>query len=259
MSKKHKKKIKQKRIPLFFIITFLIILFFSTFQSLFLLPKKIGKDLLFCVQNFFNSPFTEKELELSEQLIEVEHEELEKEIEELKTMLDLKTMLSDKTIIPANVIIRNVGFFYDTVTINKGIKDGIKEGMAVIVKDGLVGKTTFVSNNTSDVQLLTSSSVGKISVKIKSKDKYVYGLLTSYDREKNIYLIEGISENISLSVGEDVITTGYGDTFPSGILIGKVKSITTDHFDLAKIIEVTPSANVHDFSIVAVLKREVDS
>lgn len=257
MSKKYKKKIKQKRSPLFFLITFLII-FFSTFQFIFIVPKKIVRDLLFYIENIFNGPFTEKEIKLSEQVIEMEYEELKKEISELKDMLDLKDMLSDKIIVPANVIVRNVGFFYDTVTINKGTKDGIKEGMAVIVKDGLVGKTTFVSNNSSDVQLLTSSSVGKISVKIKGEDDYVYGLLSSYDRENNIYLVEGVSETIRVSIGEEVTTTGYGDIFPSGILIGKVKNITTDHFDLAKIIEVEPTANVHDFSIVAVLKREVD-
>lgn len=258
MSKKYKRKMKQKRVSLLFFIAFLIIVFFSLLQSVFTIPKKIGKDLLFYVQNFFNSPFTEKEIKFSEEVIEMEYEELKKEISELKAMLELKNVLSDKKIIPANVSIRNIGFFYDTITINKGIKDGIKEGMAVIVKDGLIGKTTFVSNNTSDVQLLTSSSIGKISVKIKSRDSYAYGLLTSYNREKNIYLVEGVSETIDVTIGEEVTTTGYGDTFPSGIIIGKVKSITTDHFDLAKIIEVEPTANVHDFSVVAVLKREVN-
>ena len=50
-----------------------------------------------------------------------------------------------------------------------------------------------------------------------------------------------------------------GDTFPSGILIGTVSSITTDHFDLTQIIEVTPAVNVTDFSVVSILKRNVNN
>ena len=52
-----------------------------------------------------------------------------------------------------------------------------------------------------------------------------------------------------------VYTSGLGGVFPSGILIGKVSEITTDVYDLAKIIKVKPSANFEDINYVTVLKR----
>ena len=44
--------------------------------------------------------------------------------------------------------------------------------------------------------------------------------------------------------------------FPSGILIGKVAEITTDEYDLAKIINVKLIADFDDINYVAILKRK---
>ena len=78
----------------------------------------------------------------------------------------------------------------------------------------------------------------KISVKIKTKDDYVYGLISMYDSKTNTYTVEGISENEEITEGADVVTTGMGTVFPSGLMIGKVKKVTTDNFDLSKVAEV---------------------
>ena len=46
-----------------------------------------------------------------------------------------------------------------------------------------------------------------------------------------------------------------GDTFPSGLLLGHVKKISTDNFDLSKVAVVSSSVNFDDIEYVAVLKR----
>ena len=254
------KKIKRRRKILFGIFFFLLLsCFFLMEKRRLLWIEKIGKDSILFVRNLGGTTVKTTEEYFNLKSMIVQNEELEKEIKELKEMLELKHMLSDKVLVSANVVHRNLGFFYDTVTINKGMSSGIEEGMAVVTKDGLIGKTINVSNYFSDVQLLTGENMGKVSVKIKSGDSYAYGLLTGYDSKKNIYLIEGISETLNINLQEEVTTTGFGDVFPSGILIGTVTNITTDHFDLTKIIEVTPSSNIQDFSVVSILKRNVDS
>ena len=53
-----------------------------------------------------------------------------------------------------------------------------------------------------------------------------------------------------------VYTTGMGGVFPSGILIGKVKEITSDKYDVAKIIKVEPASDFNDFRFVNVLVRK---
>lgn len=185
--------------------------------------------------------------------------ELEKENKELKESLKLNNSLLDYDTINATVVSRNVGYWYDKLTINKGTKDGIEAKMAVVINNGIIGYISETSNFSSNVQLLTTVNLkNKISVKIDLGDgEYANGLLSEYDSDKCLYKIEGISYSGAIPEKASVTTTGLSDHFPSGILIGYVKETTTDSFDLGKIVEVIPSVDFDKISYVTVLKRKV--
>ena len=159
-------------------------------------------------------------------------EELQKEVTELKSTLELNSTLSEYSYVNATVVNRNIGYWYNSFTIDKGSKNGVKEGDAVITSEGLIGKVVNVSNFSSTVKLLTSDDVSnKISIKITSNDKKYYGLLIGYDVDKNIYKIEGITESDKIKEGDMVTTTGLTDYFPGGILIGYVSKVVKDEYD----------------------------
>ena len=200
-----------------------------------------------------------KEKEEQINLNEAKIIELEKEISDLKTTLDLNSTLSENSSINATVINRNVGYWYETLTIDKGKRDGIEDNMPVILNTGLVGIITKVSERNSTVKLLTGLNDNKISVKIKVGDSFVFGLLSAYDEKTNTFKIEGISENTTIENDSIVMTTGLGSNFPAGIYIGKVVNITTDNFDLTKIVEVKSDVNFDDINYVTILKKEVSS
>jgi len=186
-------------------------------------------------------------------------EELQKEVTELKSTLDLNATLSEYTYINATVVNRNIGYWYNNLTIDKGSKNGVKKGDAVITNSGLIGKITNVSNFSSTVKLLTSDEISnKISIKIDSNDEYLYGLMVGYDKEYNIYRIEGITNSDKIEEGDLVTTTGLTDYFPSGIIIGKVSKVVKDEYDLDSVVEVIPSVNFEDISIVTVLNRKAE-
>lgn len=179
-----------------------------------------------------------------------------KVIQELEEMLDLNATLMENEYINATIISRNLGFWYDKVTIDKGSTSGIKENQAVITSDGLIGRVISVSYFTSDIKLLTSSDINqKVSVKIKIEDDYVYGLLTGYNTQTKEFVLEGIAGNKEIPINSEVTTTGLGDIFPSGILIGYVNNITKDHFDLARTLTVKSNVDFEGVSYVTVLKR----
>ena len=188
--------------------------------------------------------------------LRLENSELKKEIKELKKSLELKNILSDYEKINSVTLNRNLGYWYRNITIDKGKKDGVIKNMAVVNSDGLIGTIYKTSNHTSTVQLLTSNQFNKISVKIEVGDKYVYALLTKYNEEDNTFVLEGVSENTEIPVDSKVTTTGMGSIFPSVILVGKVVSIDTDNYDLAKIIKVKSNVNFNDINIVTILKRD---
>ena len=189
--------------------------------------------------------------------IEAENEELKREITALKKELDVDFVLTDYTRLNATVVSRNTGYWYNILTINKGKHNGIKKGMVVMNSTGLIGKVVTVSNYTSDVKLITTTDTNnKISVSVTNGENKITGLINGYNYDNGVLQVEGISNTESVSVGDLVYTSGLGGVFPSGILIGKVESITTDVYDLAKIINVTPSANFDDINYVSVLKRD---
>lgn len=188
--------------------------------------------------------------------LEAENEELKKEIDDLKKELDIDKVLSDYKYMNATVISRNTNLWYNTLTIDKGSKSGIKEGMVVINSTGLIGKIINVSTFSSDVRLITTTdSNNKISVTITNGDNRLTGLINGYDSKTGYLEVEGISNTDNVSIGDLVYTSGLGGVFPSGILIGKVENITTDVYDLAKIINVTPSASFDNINYVTVLQR----
>ena len=183
--------------------------------------------------------------------------ELQKEVTELKSTLELNATLSEYTYVNATVVNRNIGYWYNKLTIDKGSKNGIKKGDAVILPNGLIGKITSVSNFSSTVKLLSSEEIsGKISVKVDSKKGYQYGLLVGYDKKNNVYKIEGITDSSNIKEGDIVTTTGLTDYFPSGIVIGKVFKIVKDEYDLNSVVEVTPTVDFENISIVTVLNRK---
>lgn len=190
-------------------------------------------------------------------LIQAEKEELEHQLKSMKETLELNNTLVETEYLNATVVNRNLGYWYNTITIDKGSHNGVEKDMPVIVSDGVIGKVTKVSNFNSTVKLLTSEDVNnKISVKIAVGDKYVYGLLSGYKRKENTFTVEGIADNIEIPAGSIVTTTGMGDNFPSGIMVGKVKRVKTDNFDLAKTVEVTSSVDFDDLNYVTILKRK---
>lgn len=180
--------------------------------------------------------------------------EKNKRIKELEEMLELKNNYSNYDIITSSVVNRSVNGFYQTLTIDKGYKDGIKKNMAVISNKGLIGKILNTTKNTSTVKLLTSvNNSSQISVLIETKEKNIYGLLSGYQNNK--FIVSGISDNTEIENYSKVVTTGLDDIFPSGILVGYVIGDIKDNFDLEKTIYVSPSSSFSDINYVSVLKR----
>ena len=259
----------------------LVVLAFSLQKDRDLNPiEKVAKDTITVVLKVVSAPFNfvhdtvdsiieknnlyekYKELKNKEEQIDSvvsQNDNLRDEVNKLKDTLNLNTLLSDKVYMNATVVTRNIGYWYDEVTIDKGSKNGIEKGMAVVNPKGLVGQITKVSNYSSTVKLLSNENMSdKISVKIKVADKYVYGLISQYDSKTNTYTVEGISENVDIEEGADVVTTGMGTIFPSGLMVGKVKGVTTDNFDLSKEVEVEASVDFDDLDYVTVLKRKTE-
>jgi len=275
---KKKKKIERKYVILTGIISISIFIFLSikiVNRKSISLPEKVIKDSVLFVSKIVYTPISyissnikkdkeknniyEKYEELLQSVNEIDslkayNSELEKEIKELKKIVDINNTLSEKSYLNATVINRNLEFFSNTLTIDKGSNNGILDGLAVTFNGSLIGKITKVSNFNSVVKLITvEDSNNKISVKINNNDNYIYGLISGY--KDGCLLISGIDTNEEIIDESIVTTTGLGGVFPSGILVGKVVGVTKDNFDLATTVLVKSEIDFNDINFVTVLKR----
>ena len=129
--------------------------------------------------------------------------------------------------------------------------------MVVVNSQGLIGKVVSTTTFTSDIRLITTKETdNKISITISNGENKTNGLIKNYNYKTKYLEVEGVSNTETVRVGDYVYTSGLGEIFPSGILIGTVSDISTDEYDLAKIIDVTPIADFDDINFVAILKRK---
>lgn len=233
-------------------------------------PSLFFKDAILTVDKFISRPFSsfrkdyddiiaENDMLKSEVAdvdnIKSENDELKDEIKRLKDVLNLNNLVSDREYVNASVVGRDFDFWNDKLLIDKGSNNGISNNMAVVSSGGLVGITDDVSHFNSSVTLLSNFKFSfNISVKVKVNGSEVYGILNKY--KDGFFEIMGIVDNIDIPKGSVVVTSGYGNIFPSGILVGYVDNVTTDNFDLSKIVKVRPKVNFDDISYVTVVKRD---
>jgi rod shape-determining protein MreC len=143
---------------------------------------------------------------------------LEGENKRLKKVLEDISYSSNAKI--AKVLIDHQSPFLRSIIINKGSKDEIKKGMAVLHGYYLIGKVVEVNYITSRVLLLSDLN-SKIPIVIEPSS--VHSILSGNGKESGI--IQYTKNNIPLKNGSVLYTSGTGSLFKPGIPIGKINNI----------------------------------
>ncbi|TDM15664.1 rod shape-determining protein MreC [Macrococcus bovicus] len=187
--------------------------------------------------------------------LEADNYRLEKENAELRSLMKTESIASYDPQM-ATIIARNIDGWMNTFVINKGQTSGVKENMAVITNEGLIGRIKKANAYSSQVELISSSAkASKISVTLQNSGSEVFGMIDQYDDSKDLLVIDDIENNIKLKVGTNVVTSGLGGQFPKGIVIGKVKKIENDEFGLSQIAYVETAASLKDLTHVYIAMK----
>lgn len=177
---------------------------------------------------------------------------------EYEKALKLNSRDSMYEMVWANVISRDATSWNNEITLDKGSKDGIQEGMAVQSVCGMIGKVTNVSTLTSKVKLLTSEDkTNSVSIKINiDKNHSVDGILQSYDVKSGKYVIYLYDDNDKIEKGMQIITSGMGGGYPSGLLIGTVERVQALSNQVGSTIYASPVEDFQEFTIVGVVQSQ---
>ncbi|MBO6974667.1 MAG: rod shape-determining protein MreC [Prochlorococcus marinus CUG1435] len=168
----------------------------------------------------------------------------------LRQILSLQD-LSQNDKISAAVISRKTGSWWRQIILNKGSKDGVEIGSAVIGPGGLLGRVKNTSLFTSSVTLLTSpeSKVGVWLDRIQ-----INGLLVGLGDDYPSLIL--YSKDAEIKVGDFVSSSPASSLLPPNIPIGIVQSIDKP-FKAKKTAKISLIAKPHVIDWVQILKLKI--
>lgn len=153
----------------------------------------------------------------------------------------------------AEVIGRNIEPLGSTLIINRGLRDGLKDGNAVVISGGiLIGKVAKVEEESALVRLLNDNQ-SKVAA-------------TILNHEKSLGVIEGgfgisvrmnfIPQQEDVRVGDLIITSGLEQGMPRGLLIGNVAAIEKEAYEPFQTATLSPAAALSSLAFVSVITAQ---
>ncbi len=191
--------------------------------------------------------------------LETENETLRKENEELleaagenQILRELFNRAADPPEyrrITADVIGQDTNPALQSIIINKGYDHGVRVGMPVEAARGLVGQVYRVTNNASQVALLTETAS---AIPVRLGSTRATGILRGAGRGA-LPTIDWIDLQYDVQVGELVTTSGLGGKFPENLVIGRVIEVERNEAELFQRAVVQPAVDFNNVEIVFVV------
>jgi rod shape-determining protein MreC len=256
-----------------------IILIIISTNTVVFKPKQVGLTIFSTIQKGFSgvgSFFSRTVNSIGElQDLRAEHQELQKrmteyrslerdilelknENAELREQLDFSNKIGYEHV-AAEIIGKDPGNIFSTITINKGLVHGLKKGMPVIAYQdgfqGLVGKIVDLGRGTSNVLPLIDRSC---YVAARLQTTRYEGLVSGRGRGEETVVMQYVKKRArnETKYGDLVITSGMRSLYPKGIYIGRVREIEAKEYETSLQLTIETIIDFSRLEYVFVLKTE---
>ncbi len=142
--------------------------------------------------------------------------------------------------IPAAVIGRSAGDWWQQIVISRGSRDGISENDVVTAPGGLVGRVISVSPNSSRV-LLVSDPTSRVGARVSRSRAtgYIRGMMGQR------VVMEFFDKIPDVKVGDVVVTSSYSKLFPKDLPIGRIVELNLQKSPAPEVVvELTAPLNI---------------
>ena len=157
----------------------------------------------------------------------------------LQALLNLRTSIAVPTV-AAQVIAGDARLSFQTLTIDKGTRDGVRVDMAVVSQHGVVGRVVKAGARAALVQLLIDREAAAGAIVERSRaGGVVVGAMGDPPLD-----MEYMSNLADVKPADRIVTSGLDGIYPKGFTIGRVESVERGA-GLYKSVKVRPSV---DFS-----------
>lgn len=166
----------------------------------------------------------------------------------LQALLDLREGMPGQSV-AARITGVDASGLFRTATVNKGERDGVQKGMAVVSPAGVVGRVVSTSPNAARVLLLEDPSSGVDVLVQRSRARgIVEGSLNGGCQLKYVKHRE------DLRVGDLVATSGLDGIFPKGVAVGTISRLSREEGGLFQTAEVEPAVDFNKLEEVMVVE-----
>jgi rod shape-determining protein MreC len=167
----------------------------------------------------------------------------------LRNTLKIKKKFKIKEV-TAEIILPNVKNGFEIITINKGFKDNIKTGSAVINNAGLVGQIINTSKAYSEVRPITSEAYAVPAIMDNGKENVIL-----YGNGNGELEIPFFPARSSIQINDTFVTSGVDDLYPKGINIGRVIEIEPTKSPKFNFIVIAPFSQPTTFSQITIVNK----
>lgn len=184
---------------------------------------------------------------LQEQTAEIlsENAQLKRRLAETEAQVIQQSHLDPRTY---NLIsARPLGLQNQELKIDRGSKDGIKIGQAIVFKDNYIGQIISVSESGSTVKLLQDPE-SKVAAFSLGKDGKGKGVLSGQFGLE--LLLDKILHEEPIAEGDLVYSEGTEGFLPRGLVLGRVTQVLTRENEVFKQAKVTPVFDIRDLDLV---------
>lgn len=134
--------------------------------------------------------------------------------------------------ITAHVIGDQGGAFVRSVLVSAGTRDGVAKGQAALTGKGLAGRVAETGRRAARILLVTDMN-SRVPVLVgNSRDRAVLAGDNSPMPELLYF-----SPDVQMRVGDQVVTSGHGGAFPSGLPIGVVTEVRENEVRVAPYVD----------------------
>ncbi|MEO8568423.1 MAG: rod shape-determining protein MreC [Ginsengibacter sp.] len=153
----------------------------------------------------------------------------------------------------AKVVGNSVSQPNNFIQVHRGSAQGLIPDLGVVdVNNVVVGTVMDVSNNFAVVMSLLN---GQSNISAMLKKSGETGVIVWDGKETNIVNLKDISKATKIMKGDTVITSGYSDKFPYGLLIGTAQEVINDKSSSTYTIKVKTAANFYNLQYVYVINN----
>ena len=182
----------------------------------------------------------------------VDYDTLKQQNDEYRKLLELKNENKNYEFLPSTVIARDSSDYYSGFTIDKGSADGIALHDPVVTADGLVGYVTGLGVTSSKITTILSPGLEVGAVDKETRDGgTLFGEISSAKSGRT--RLNYLARDCEVTVGDIVVTSGFGSIFPANLVIGEVSAINAESENISFYAEIIPAADVKNCTDVFVI------